>query len=275
MARKRSFGRLVVFVILSVLAVLNLFPMYWMLQTSFTPKDAIMAIRPRLVPSRLTLENYLNLFHEGLIQQWALNSLIIAGSVTVFSVLTCSLAGYAFAKIPFPGRGLLFGVIIATMLIPGEVTLLPSFLLLQKIGLLGTLWAVIIPSIPAPFSIFMFRQYMSSIPDSLADAARIDGASEFRIFLQIMLPMSKPVLAAISIFTFISAWNSFLWPLIVLNDPSKYPLTVGLATLQEQHLSNFGLQMAGTALAAIPTVMIFFSFQKYFIKGLGAGSVKA
>jgi len=263
-----------VLIILSVLAVLNLFPMYWMLQTSLTPEDEIMTIPPTLTPSHLTLENYLKLFQEGLIQRWALNSLVIAGSVTVLSVFSCSLAGYAFAKIPFRGRGLFFAAIIATMLIPGEVTLLPSFLLLQKMGLLGTLWAVIIPSIPAPFSIFMFRQYISSIPDAFMDAARMDGASEFTIFLRIILPMSKPVLAALSIFTFITAWNSFLWPLIVLDDPNKYPLTVGLATLQEQHLAAFGLQMAGATVAAIPIVIVFFLFQKYFIKGLGAGGVK-
>lgn len=274
MVKRRSFAHLAVLIIISVMAMLNLFPMYWMLQTSLTPEGEILTLPPTLTPSHLTLGNYLKLFQAGLIQRWALNSLIIAGSITVLSVFACSLAGYAFAKIPFRGRGLLFAAIVATMLIPGEVTLLPAFLLLEKMRLLGTHWAVIIPSIPAPFSIFMFRQYISSIPDDFVDAARMDGASEFKIFLRIILPMSKPVLAALSIFTFVIAWNSFLWPLIVLDDPNKYPLTVGLATLREQHLAAFGLQMAGATISAIPVIIVFFSFQKYFIKGLGAGGIK-
>lgn len=261
-------------VILAIWAILNLFPIYWMLQTSVTPEDEIMAMPPSLIPSRATWENFGRLFRVGLFPRWIGNSLIIAGSVMVLAVFACSLAGYAFAKIPFRGRKILFAAVIATMLIPGEVTLLPAFLLLSNMGLLGTFWAVILPAIPMPFHIFLFRQYISSIPDSFMDAARIDGASEVRIFLRLILPMSRPILAASSIFIFIGTWNAFLWPLVVLDDPRMYPLTVGLATLQEQHVAAFGLQMAGATVAAIPMIIVFFLFQKHFIKGLGAGGVK-
>lgn len=275
MTQRRSPSRIAILVILAVWAILNLFPIYWMLQTAVTPEDEIMTIPPTLTPSRVTWENFGRLFRVGgLVPRWILNSFIIAGSIVVVGVFLCSLAGYAFAKIPFPGRRVLFVAIIATMLIPGEVTLLPAFLLLGHMGLLGTLWAVILPAIPMPFHIFLFRQYISSIPDSFIDAARIDGASEVRIFLRLILPMSKPILAASSIFVFIGSWNSFLWPLIVLDDPRMFPITVGLATLQDRHIAAFGLQMAGATVAAVPMIIFFFLFQKHFVKGLAAGGVK-
>jgi len=262
-----------ILVTLAVWATLNLFPMYWMVQTAVTPENEILTIPPTLFPSRITWENSERLFRVGLVPRWIVNSLIIAGSVMVLGVFISSLAGYAFAKIPFPGRRVLFAAVIATMLIPGEVTLLPSFLLLSRMGLRGTLWSVILPSLVMPFHIFLFRQYISTIPDSFIDAARIDGASEARIFLHVILPMSRPVLAASSIFIFVGTWNSFLWPLVMLDDPRMYPLTVGLTTLQEQHIAAFGLQMAGATVAAVPMIIVFFLFQKHFIKGLGAGGV--
>jgi len=273
MIRRRSIGHMAILVTLAVWATLNLFPMYWMVQTAVTPENEILTIPPTLFPSRITWENSERLFRVGLVPRWIVNSLIIAGSVMVLGVFISSLAGYAFAKIPFPGRRVLFAAVIATMLIPGEVTLLPSFLLLSRMGLRGTLWSVILPSLVMPFHIFLFRQYISTIPDSFIDAARIDGASEARIFLHVILPMSRPVLAASSIFIFVGTWNSFLWPLVMLDDPRMYPLTVGLTTLQEQHIAAFGLQMAGATVAAVPMIIVFFLFQKHFIKGLGAGGV--
>ncbi|WP_448378933.1 carbohydrate ABC transporter permease [Fervidobacterium sp.] len=270
----KFFGVLFFILFLGFWALSTLFPLYWMVQTAFTPEKDIRQVPPRLFPSRPTLDNFKELFSYPQIWSWALNSLLISVSITFGSVLTCSAAAYAFAKMRFPGRKLLFTLIVSTILVPPQVTLLPAFLIINKFGLLDTLWAVIIPSLASPYIIFMMRQYMFVIPQDYVDAAKVDGASEWRIYLRIMLPMSKPVIAAASIFTFISSWNGFLWPLIVLNTPSKYPLTVGLATLQRLELNQFGLQMAGSLFSAVPMLIIFFAFQKYFVKGLMTGATK-
>ena len=255
-------------------AITTLFPMFWMFQTSLTPEEDISTFPPRLIPSRLTLENFKTLFESSLIWKWIGNSVFISVSVTFLSILVCSMAAYAFAKLEFMGKRFMFTSIVATILVPAQVTLLPAFLIISKLNLIDSLWAIIIPSIASPYTIFMMRQYMVTIPTDYIDAARIDGATELGIYWRIIMPMSKPVIGASAIFTFISIWNSFLWPLIVLNSPEKYPLTVGLATLQRQHLIQYGLQMAGAVIAALPMIAIFFAFQGYFMKGLMSGGTK-
>lgn len=271
---RRSVKLLVIALILGIWAVSTLFPLYWMVQTSFTPEEDIRQIPPKLFPSRPTLKNFRDLLTYSQIWNWSANSLIISVSITVGAIFVCSMAAYALAKMDFKGKRLLFTAIVSTIMVPPQVTLLPAFLLINRFGLLDTLWAVIIPSLASPYTIFMMRQFMLSISQDYIDAARIDGATEWRIYWSIILPMSKPVIAAASIFTFISSWNAFLWPLIVLNTPSKYPLTVGLATLQRLELTQFGLQMAGSMFSAIPMIVIFFAFQKYFVKGLMTGGTK-
>ena len=261
-------------VFVTLWAFTTLFPMFWMFQTAFTPEEDISTFPPRLFPSRLTLENFKVLFESSMIWRWIENSAFLSVSVTVLSLLICSMAAYAFAKLEFSGKRIMFTSIVATILVPAQVTLLPAFLIISKLNLIDTLWAVIIPSIASPYTIFMMRQYMVTIPSDFLDAARIDGASELGIYWNIVLPMSKPVLGASAIFTFISIWNSFLWPLIVLNSPEKYPLTVGLATLQRQHLVQYGLQMAGAVISALPMIVVFFAFQRYFMRGLMTGGTK-
>ncbi len=268
------FWKILAIVFVTIWAITTLFPMYWMFQTAFTPEEDISTFPPKLFPSRLTLENFKVLFESSLIWRWIGNSVFISVSVTILSLLVCSMAAYAFAKLDFKGKRLMFTSIVATILVPAQVTLLPAFLIISKLNLLDTLWAVIIPSIASPYTIFMMRQYMVTIPTDFLDAARIDGASEFKIYWNIILPMSKPVLGASAIFTFISIWNAFLWPLIVLNTPERYPLTVGLATLQRQHLIQYGLQMAGAVVSALPMITVFFAFQRYFMRGLMSGGTK-
>ncbi|MBC7122078.1 MAG: carbohydrate ABC transporter permease [Pseudothermotoga sp.] len=271
---KRILKWTLVAVVLAVWAVATVFPLYWMVQTSFTPETDIRQIPPRLFPSKPTLQNFRELFSYSRIWNWFLNSLIISSSITVGSIFICSAAAYALAKMEFRGRKLMFTAIVSTILVPPQVTLLPAFILINRFGLLDSLWAVVIPSLASPYTIFMMRQFMLSISQDYLDAARIDGAKEWMIYWRIILPMSKPVIAAASIFTFISSWNSFLWPLIVLNTPSKYPLTVGLATLQRLEMTQFGLQMAGSMFSALPMIIIFFAFQRYFVKGLMTGGTK-
>lgn len=212
----------------------------------------------------------------GRLLLWFENTFISALLVTVLSVLFSAMAGYAFAKFQFPGREILFWLIIATIMIPGQVTIIPLFLLVTR-GLQwhDSLWAIVLPQVAAPVGIFLMRQYIRGLPTALEEAARIDGCSEPGIFLRVILPLSKPVLAVWAIFTFIGAWKAFLWPLVVTNDQNLYLLEVGLKTLQfSAGPRNIGVVMAAALLASIPMIVMFFAFQKYLTKGLTIGGVK-
>lgn len=269
-----SLSRGVSLVILSVWALLALVPLYWLFSTSLVEQNAVLRFPPSLVPNPPTLDNYGRLFQAGPIWRWMWNSALVASVVTFFTLLFDSMAGYAFAKKRFPGRNQIFWIIISMMIIPGQVTLVPIFIIMSRMGLLNTLYAVILPAFADVFGVFLMRQYILTIPSELEDAARIDGAGSFKIYLRIIVPLAAPALAVLAIFTFMGNWNSFLWPLIVLNDPAKLTLPVGLATLQQENTVDYGLQMAGAALAAVPMMILFFSLQRYFIKGLTIGGVK-
>lgn len=207
---------------------------------------------------------------------WFENTFVSAMLVTVLSVAFSAMAGYAFAKFPFPGREVMFWLIIATLMIPGQVTIIPLFLLVtQGLGWHDSLWAIVLPQVAAPVGIFLMRQYMRGLPTALEEAARIDGCSEPGIFMRVILPLSKPILAVWAIFTFIGAWKAFLWPLVVTGDQNLYLLEVGLKTLQfNAGPSNVGVVMAAAVLASVPMIMTFFAFQKYLTKGLTIGGVK-
>lgn len=207
---------------------------------------------------------------------WFENTLLVAATVTLLSVLFNAMSGYAFAKIVFPGRRLMFMAIIATLMIPGQVTVIPLFFLFTHgLGWHDSFWAVILPQLAAPLGIFLMRQYIQTLPSQLEDAARIDGCSEPGVFARVILPLSKPILATWAIFTFIGAWKAFLWPLIILDDQNMYMLEVGLKTLQfSAGPRNIGIVMSASLLASIPMILIFFAFQKYLMRGLTAGAVK-
>jgi len=221
-----------------------------------------------------TFSGFEALFKGTNIWRWFFNSAYIAVVVTVGILIIDTMAGYVLAKKQFPGRNLIFWLIIATMMIPGQITLVPLFMMVQKFGLMDTHWALILPDLAMVFGVFLMRQYMLSIPSELLEAARIDGASEWKTFWTIVVPLAKPAMATLGIFTFMNVWNSFLWPIIVLNDADLYTLPVGLKTLQDQNLAIFKLLMSGAAVAAIPMIVVFIAFQKYFIKGLTLGGVK-
>lgn len=255
-------------------AFVVLLPTYWMFLTAFTPEEEIIRMPPSLLPKKLTLENIKRIFvvtdPRKSVPNWFLNSLIVAATVTLVSLFVSALAAYSLARKKFKGREVLFYLFVSTMMIPGEILTIPLFLLVKKFGLLNTLWAVILPAIPAPFGIFMLRQFMQDIPYDIEEAARIDGCSELTIFFRIILPLTIPALTALGIFMFITQWNMFLWPLIVLSDPVKYTLQVGLATLQEQHVRDYGMLMAGATVASVPIIIIFLAFQKYLVRGLAS-----
>ncbi|KGR77724.1 carbohydrate ABC transporter permease [Ureibacillus manganicus] len=221
-----------------------------------------------------TFSSFVNLFTKQDVGKWFFNSIYIAVIVTFGILLFDSMAGYVLAKKKFPGRNLIFWVIISTMMIPGQVTLVPLFFMVGKLELMNTHWALILPDLAMVFGVFLMRQFMYSIPDELLEAARMDGASEWKTYWTVVLPLAKPGLAALGIFTFMSVWNSFLWPIIVLNNEALYTLPVGLKTLQDANLASFKLLMSGAAITAIPMIIVFILFQRHFVKGLTIGGVK-
>ncbi|MGP4081042.1 carbohydrate ABC transporter permease [Pseudalkalibacillus sp. R45] len=221
-----------------------------------------------------TFEGFTILFERTKIMKWLLNSLYISIITTIAIVLIDTMSGYVLAKKNFPGKMLIFWSIIATMMIPEQVTLVPTFMMVQKLQLFDTHWALIFPSLALAFGVFLMRQFLLAIPDELIEAAKIDGASEWKIFWTVIIPLAKPAMAVLSIFTFVLMWNSFLWPIIVLNDENLLTLPAGLKTLQDANLASFKLLMTGATVAAIPMIVFFLLFQRYFVKGLSMGGVK-
>lgn len=258
-----------------VAAVLvTLFPLFWMVSVSLMPSAEANRFPPPLLPESPTLEHYRILFSRLNLATYLLNSTLIATVVTASSLLINSLAGYAFAKLRFKGHDRLFRLLLASMVIPAQVAMLPLFLMLKEMGLVNTYGGVIVPGMASIFGIFLIRQYALSIPDSLLDAARIDGAGEFRIYRTLVLPLCRPILVTLTIFTFMGAWNDFLWPLIILTDSDLYTLPVALANLLGEHVQDAELMMAGSVLTVLPVVVLFLLLQKYYIEGLILGSVK-
>jgi multiple sugar transport system permease protein len=255
-------------------AFLTLLPLLWMLSASLMPAGEATALPPHLLPSAPTLAHYRALFTRLHLARYAANSVLLAGAVTLISLLLNCMAGYAFAKLRFPGRDRLFRVLLAALVIPGQVAMLPLFLMLKQMGLVNTYWGVIIPGMASVFGIFLIRQYALSIPDSLLDAARVDGAGEFRIYWSLVLPVCKPILVTLAIFTFMGTWNDFLWPLIVLTNSDMYTLPVALANLVGEHVQDTELMMAGAMLTVLPVLVVFVALQRYYMEGIMSGGVK-
>lgn len=267
-------GGLLVNAALLLVAVVSLAPLAWMVSVSFMPAGEASGFPPPLLPSAATLENYHELFARTGIGRNFANSLFVSVAITVLSLLVNTMAGYAFAKLRFAGRDRIFQVLLAALVIPAQVAMLPLFLMMKQLGLVNSFGGVIVPALATVFGIFLVRQYARSIPDELLEAARIDGASELRIFFQIVLPMLKPVLVTLAIFTFMAAWNDFMWPLIVLTDQSHYTLPVALASLSREHIMDVEMMMAGAVVTVVPVLLLFLALQRYYIQGLLLGSVK-
>lgn len=223
---------------------------------------------------KLTFSSFVTLFTKTKILRWLFNSLYISLIVTIGIVFIDTMAGYALAKKRFPGRKILFWMIVSTMMVPEQVILVPTFIMVQKLHMFDSHWALILPNFAMAFGVFQMRQFLYAVPDELIEAAKIDGASEWRIFWSIIVPLAKPAMAVLGVFVFIQSWNSFLWPVIVINNADLFTLPAGLKTLQEANAANFKMIMSGAAVAALPMIIIFTIFQKYMIKGLTVGGVK-
>jgi multiple sugar transport system permease protein len=266
--------RIVLHATLVLGALVSLAPMLWMLSASVMPAGEASAYPPRLVPRTVTFEHYQALFTRLALGRALANSLLVAVLVTGLSLVVTSMAGYAFAKLRFRGRDRTFRLLATGLVVPAQVAMLPLFLLLKAMGLVNTYWGVVIPGIASIFGIFLVRQYAQSIPDDLLDAARVDGASEWRIYRAIVLPVLRPILATLAIWTFLAAWNDFMWPLIVLSDDRRYTLPVALAGLVGEHAQDTELMMAGSVLTVLPVLLVFLLLQRFYIQGVMAGSVK-
>ena len=273
-ANRRLVPMLLIHALLVLGAVATVIPLAWMVSASLMPQGEATTFPPRLVPSRVTFEHYSSLFTNLNLGRAFLNSLFVGVVATALSLLINSMAGYAFAKLRFRGRDRVFTLLVAAMAIPAQVAMLPLFLLLKSVGLVNTYAGVLIPYIATIYGVFLVRQFMLSIPDDLLAAARIDGASEWRIYRSVVLPTARPVLATLAIFTFMSAWNDFMWPLIILTDDEKYTIPVAVANLSGEHFPDLELMMASAVLTIIPVLLLFFVLQKQYIAGMMAGSVK-
>ena len=249
-----------------------IFPIYWMVVGSF--RKVTIASSFEWFPSRPVIDNYIVLLTKELGVNWTINSIFVSAVAVVIALITCSLAGYVLAKKKFPGGTLLFWVFLSTMMIPREVFLVPLYILIRNMGLDDSLWAAILPLGACPMGVFLLKQYMSSLPNELIEAAVIDGCNEYRIFSNIIIPISKPAIGALAIFVFMSSWNDYFWQLIVLRSSKIQTLNIGLTSLMEFRTTEYGLLMAGAVVAAVPMFIIFFCFQKYFISGITIGAVK-
>ncbi len=259
---------------LIVTGLLTLAPFIWMVSASFMYDGHASVYPPRFIPDNFTFEQYKSLFSRLNITRNLFNSLFLSTAVTLISLFFNSMAGYAFAKYKFKGKNKLFNILLSSMVIPAQVTMLPLFLMLKQFGFINTYMAIIIPGLANIFGIFLIRQYAISIPDSLIESAKMDGATDFQIYRKIILPLCIPILVTLALFTFMTTWNDFLWPLIVLTDNSMYTLPVSLANLMGEHTKDPELMMAGSVITIIPILIVFLALQKYYIKGIMMGGVK-
>lgn len=263
----------IVMIIMVILAVLFIFPVYWIVTGSFKDAAAINAAIPEWFPKNPTTDNYVRLFDKPAMQ-WLFNSVFIALMSMALTCLTAAMAGYALAKKRFVGRGLLFTFLVCAMALPKQVVLVPLLKEMSFLGLHDNIWAVILPTVGWPFGVFLMKQFSETIPTEMLEAVRIDGAGEIQTFLTIVLPIVKPGIGALAIFTFITTWNDYFLQLIMLNSSRNLTISLGIAKLQAEMSNDFGLIMAGAALGAIPIIAIFLMFQKYFTQGITMGAVK-
>lgn len=270
-----SWSRIAMWTALIVTTIISLWPMYWLFVTAITPTQQTLKTPPDLFPINASFSNFERLFQQARdYWRWTLNSLAVALFVTMFHVIFDTLAGYAFAKKRFPGRNILFWIILSTLMIPDHVTLVPLYIVTRNLQLLDTLWAVIMPATASVFGIFLMRQYIQTLPSELEDAARIDGCSELGVFWRVIMPLAQPAIGALAIFTFVRNWNNYLWPVIVLQRTPNYTLPVGVVSLQGEFSTDYGIIFAGAALAALPMIIFFLIFQRYFLEGVRMGALK-
>lgn len=267
--KKMSFSKRLLYIILVAYAITTLIPFFWALSSSFKTLEEIVSGTLNFLPKNFTLDNYKQIFVEQeLFPRWMLNSLIIAGVGTFLNIIFNSMAGYALARLSFPGKKALFIIILAVLMIPAQVTMIPNYLILKELGWLNSYQGMIVPAMINATFIFMMRQFFVNFPQELEEAAQIDGLSRLGIFFKIVMPLAKPALAAQAIFVFMGFWNDFMRPLIIMTDTEMYTLPLGLNTFKGQYVSYWNYIMAASMAFTLPVLLIYAFFNKYFIKGV-------
>jgi multiple sugar transport system permease protein len=272
--KKINAARLLSYLLLSAGALTMVLPFLWMVSTSLKTKRIVNMYPPQWIPNPAAWENYPKAIAAFPFFQYLWNNVKITGLIVLGTLLTSALAGYAFSRMRFRFRDALFMIVLAVMMIPGQVTMIPVFLLVRDLGMIDSHSALIIPSLASPFGIFILRQYFLTLPKDLEDAAYIDGCSPPRIFARIMLPLASPALAALTVLTFMGTWNSFIWPLLLISTKSKLMLAVGLLQFQNQYSSDYNLLMAATLLCLAPVMILYLFTQRYFVEGIALSGIK-
>lgn len=271
--KKSGFVSYILLTIVIILALLFLFPFYWMVTNSFKSLFVAISIPPEWFPKEPILDNYITLFKSNTFR-WLLNSIIVSAGTTILVLLTSSMAGYSLAKKEYPGRNQIFWMFVAVMTLPKQVLLVPLFILMRQLNLFDTYTGLIVPAVGWPFGIFLMKQFTQTMPTELLQSADIDGCNEWQKFVKIVLPLVKPGLGALAIFTFMSSWNDYFWQLIMIKRTTMKTLPLGVAGFQEEFNNNYGIMMAGSTLASLPMLTVFLLFQKYFTQGITLGAVK-
>ncbi len=267
-------GTVALHLLLYGMAFLTVAPFLWMLLASFKDLGEILQYPPTWIPQRIILDNFVNAFQAAPFGRFYFNSLFVASAVTLGQLFTCSLAAYAFARLQFPGRDILFYIFLGTMMVPGQVTMIPGFMVLHWLGWIDTYAALIVPGLASAFGTFLLRQFFLTIPRDLEDAAAIDGCSRFGVLWRIILPLSRPALATLAIFTFMGVFNDFLWALIVISSEDLKTVQLGLAIFRDRYQTDWGQLMAASVTATLPILLVFFFAQKYFIRGITLSGLK-
>lgn len=279
---------IIVHMIALAIAVIMVFPLLWMVSSSVKPQSELFRLPPQLLPEKWNLANYAEAWRAANFSRYAANSLIVSVIGTLLTLVVCSMAAYAFSKLQFRGRDAIFWLILSSQMIPGIVTLIPSFIVVKNIplvggndwlgrggyGLLNSYAGLILPGAGGAFGVFLLRQFFVTLPNDLLDAARVDGAGEFGIFVRIVIPLAKPALAALSIFTFQGYWNDFVWPLVITTDDSYRTIQLGLTVFRQRFSTEWGPLMAGVTIATVPMVAVFLSAQRYFVSGIALTGLK-
>ena len=275
--RKLSWTHLIAQVVMLIVALMLLAPIVWMFSTALKPSEAILTAEPKWIPNPPSFEHFHRLFTQAEdfpVARWLFNSAFISSTVTLLVLFVTSTAAYAFSRLHFKGRDVLFMAVIATMMIPAQITLIPSFLIVQKLGWFNTYQGLIVPGLAGAFGVFLLRQFFLSIPVELEEAAFVDGAGPLTIYWRVILPLAKPALAALAIFTFIGAWNDFVWPMIITNDIAMRTLPVGVMIFQGRYVTEYGATMATAVVCSVPTIIAFLFFQKRITEGIAMTGIK-
>jgi multiple sugar transport system permease protein len=260
--------------LLAPLALLFAIPLLWLLVSSFMTNAQINRFPPTIIPDSLHLVGYRFVVQNALFPRWFLNSAIVSLTTVASNLVFCSLAGYAFARLRFRGSTFVLILMLATLVVPFQLTMIPTFLVMKQLGLIDTLGALIVPSLVTPFGVFLLRQFFISLPRELEEAAWIDGCGRLKILWRIVLPLARPALATVAVLTFLTSWNDLIWPLIAINSDHRYTLQLGLATFQGQHRTQWSAVMAGNVITVLPVLIAFLCAQKTFIRSLTSSAVK-